>query len=47
MKAINVYDVEADTIEELSEKHDISEADVVEALLAALENGDIKLEDYI
>ena len=33
MKTISIYDIEADRIDEICEKYDISEATLIEALL--------------
>lgn len=49
MKMIEVYDIEAEDLEELAEKHDTSVANVVESLLAAVNdslNG-IDIADYL
>lgn len=47
MKAINIYDIEAERIETLCEKHDISEAELMQAILDALDNNEIDLDEYI
>ena len=47
MKEIRVYDIEAEDIAELSDKHDVTEASIIEALMEAVRNGDIDIEDYL
>ena len=47
MKLISVYDIEASAIEKLSEKHDVTEAEIVTALLDAIEDNGIDIGEYI
>ena len=43
MKNINVYDIEAEDLDELADEHDTS----VEALMDAVRSGDIDIADYL
>ena len=45
MKNIEIYDLEADRISELADKHECSEASVVEALFEILEENEIDIEE--
>lgn len=47
MMNINVYDIDDERIEKICEEKDITSAELIEALLDALENKEINLEDYI
>lgn len=47
MKSITVYDVEAEQIEKICDQFAITEAELIEALMSALEHDDIRIEDYI
>lgn len=47
MKSISVYDVEAKKIEKYCDEHSTTAAEVIEAMMTALEDEGIKLEDYI
>lgn len=47
MKNINVYDIEAEDLDELADEHDTSVAEVVEALMDAVRSGDIDIADYL
>lgn len=47
MKSITVYDIEAEKIEEICEKKDTTSAELIEALLQAVEDGEIELNDYL
>ena len=47
MTRISVYDVEAEIIDKICEEHDITSADLVQALLEALDDNAFDLEDYI
>lgn len=47
MQAINIYDYEAEKIEEWAEKYGVGVADIVEALVDHINCGDIDLsEDF-
>lgn len=43
MKKIEVYTEDAERIEELCEEHDVHEAELIQILLDAVENGDIDI----
>ena len=47
MTKITVYDVEANKIEEICEDYDTTEAEVIEALIEAIEYNDIDLGDWL
>ena len=47
MKAILIYDIEAEKLEKLSEELDVSEAEIIEALLDAIEDWKIDIKDYL
>ena len=46
MTSISVYEVEAKRIEKICDDKDTTSAELIEALLDAVDNGDICLEDY-
>ena len=46
MQRISVYDIEAEQIEKICEERNTTEAELIEALLSAVEDGTINLEDY-
>lgn len=43
MKRIEVYTEDAERIEKLCEEHDTTEANIIQILLDAVENGDIDI----
>lgn len=47
MRKINVYDIEADDIEQIADENDVTVAEVVEALMDAFRQGDIDITDYL
>ncbi len=47
MTRISVYDIEAETIEDICEKYDCTEAHLIKALIEALEDHAFDLEDYL
>lgn len=47
MKNISIYDIEYDRLDKIADAHDVTDADIIEALLDAVDNGDIKIEDYL
>lgn len=47
MTTLKVYDVDAELIEDIAIKSDLSEATVLEAILIALEDNDIDINDYL
>lgn len=47
MTRIAVYDIEAETIEKICDERDITPAELIEALISALEDDAINLEDYL
>ena len=47
MKNITVYDIEENKIEKLCNEYDITEAELIEALLEAIEDNNINITDYI
>ena len=47
MTHINVYDDTAKSLEKLSEKLDVSEATIIDALITAVEDGYIDITEYV
>lgn len=47
MKKINVFDTDAEEIEKICEEYEIPTASLIEALMSAVSNGDVDLDDYI
>ena len=47
MTRIDVYDVDAKTLEDICDSHDITTAELIEAVVSALEDRAFDLEDYI
>lgn len=47
MTNVTVYDIEARKIEEICEEKDTTSAELIEALLQAVEDGEIELDDYL
>ena len=47
MKHIEVYDIEAEDLEQLADKYDETVAVVVEALMDAVRDNGIDLRDYL
>ena len=47
MTSISIYDIEAEKLENICEELDTTEAEVIEALLNAVDAGDIRIKDYI
>lgn len=48
MRKIEIYDYEADRIDELCEKYEVSEAQIVEALISMMEwHDEDELGEYI
>lgn len=47
MRKIMAYDVEADKIEKIAEENDASTMDIIMALLDAMEENEIAIEDYL
>ena len=47
MKSISCYDIEEQRIEELCEEYDISEPELIEALISAVDDGTVDLSQYI
>lgn len=47
MRNLNVYDIEADDIEQIADKNDVTVAEVVEALMEAVKDWDIDLTKYL
>lgn len=47
MKNITVYDIEAEDIEKLTEEHDCTEAELIEAMMEAIRAEGIRLQDYL
>lgn len=47
MERIMVYDIEAKEIEKICADKDITEAELIEALISAVTAGDIDIDDYI
>lgn len=46
MTTVTVYDVEAKRIEKICDEHNTTSAELIEALLDAIDNGDVDLKDY-
>lgn len=47
MKNLNVYDIEAEEINEIADVKNVTVAEIVEALMDAVRNGDIDVDDYL
>ena len=47
MQNINIYDVEAEDIEKVCEEKSITVPELIEALMTALNNGDIDIDNYL
>lgn len=47
MSNVSVYDVEYKRINDICEEYDITQPELIEILLDAVEDGDIKLEDWL
>lgn len=47
MKNICVFDIEAEDIESLADEYNVSDAEIVEALVNAVKSGDIDIADYL
>lgn len=47
MKNLNVYDIEAEDIEQIADENDVTVAEVVEALMTAVKDWDIDLTKYL
>lgn len=47
MKNLNVYDIEAEDIEQIADENDVTVAEVVEALMDAVKDNGIDIGDYL
>ena len=47
MKNLNVYDIEAEDIEQIADDNDVSIAEVIEALMDAIRDNDIDIKNYL
>ena len=47
MKSIVVYDEDAQDIDAICDEKDIQEAELIAALVEAIRNGDIDIDDYV
>lgn len=47
MTNISAYDEEAKRVEDIAEKNDTTECEVIRALFDVLEDNDINIEDYL
>lgn len=47
MKNLNVYDIEAEDIEQIADENDTTVAEVIEALMDAVRDWDIDIKDYL
>lgn len=47
MQSISCYDIEGDRIEELCDQYDITAAELIEALISAVDDGTVDLGDYL
>lgn len=47
MTRIDVYDVDAKTLEDICDSHDITTAELIEAVVCALENRAFDLDEYL
>ena len=47
MKKIDIYDIEDERIEKICEEQDITTAELIEALLDAVDAGEINLKDWL
>lgn len=46
MQSINCYDIEADEITALCDEYDLSEPELIQALIDAVREGAINIEDW-
>lgn len=47
MTRLGAYDEDAKTVEDIADRNDTTECEVIRALLEALEDNDINVEDYL
>jgi len=47
MVHVSCYDIEEQRIQELCDEYDITEPELIEALIAAVDDGTINLADYV
>lgn len=47
MQSVSVYDIEAKKIEDLCDRYDITEPELIEKLIEIVESDEINLEDWI
>ena len=47
MQHISCYDIENDRIQELCDQYDVTEAELMEALIAAVDDGTVDLSLYL
>lgn len=47
MQNINIYDVDAEDIEKVCQEKDITVPELIEALMTALNNDDINIDNYL
>lgn len=47
MTRLSAYDEEAKRVEDIAEQNDTTECEVIRALFEALEDNNIKVEDYL
>jgi len=47
MQSISVYDIEANKIEKLCDRYDLTEPELIEKLIEIIESDEVNLEDWI
>ena len=47
MRTVNAYDYEAEEIEKLADQNDVTEAQIIQALLEAVKYNEIDIAEYI
>lgn len=47
MTRISAYDEEAKRVEDIADRNDTTECEVIRALLEAIDDNDINIEDYL
>ena len=47
MQTITIYDIEEEKINEMCDEHDTTEAEIIEAILEAIKDNHININDYL
>ena len=47
MQSISVYDIEANKIEKICDRYDLTEPELIEKLIEIIESDEVNLEDWI